>query len=366
MNSTLTILKKLIDIPTVTGDHKANKQALDYIDNFLQTRGLVVERLTVNGFESLVATTAGTKTPDLLLAGHIDVVPAPEAMFALHEKDGKLYGRGTFDMKFAIATYLNIIDQLKGSIKEYSLGVMITTEEEFGGMNGTNVLVGRGYVPKVCILPDGGDDWHIETFAKSRWGGQIITYGKAAHGSRPWEGDNAIDKLMNLLAELKPLFGQQPTDNTMTISEITGGEAINQVPSFAQASLDLRLMGNDEYDRIYKAINAICSKYGATLTTEIYAQPCINSLDNPYIAEFVKLIEQHTGTRVEGTISYGATDGRYFSAVGVPCIIVRPPGGGHHGPDEWIDAASLPVFEAILREYITVITYTFFDHYQRP
>src|SRR5690242_19614652 len=100
------ILKTLIAHQTVSTDKEANNRALDYIQEFLDSRGMFVARYEWNGHGSLVATTKQTKTPRILLAAHLDVVPAPPLAFQMTEEDGRLYGAGICDMKFAIASYM--------------------------------------------------------------------------------------------------------------------------------------------------------------------------------------------------------------------------------------------------------------------
>src|ERR1043166_9191828 len=96
------ILRKLVAFPTVTGDQTAAHEAIDYIAGFLTARGMHLERFDSNGYESVIATVRpGHKNPKVLLAAHLDVVPAPDEMFGMRLKDGKYIGRGVLDMKFA-------------------------------------------------------------------------------------------------------------------------------------------------------------------------------------------------------------------------------------------------------------------------
>src|SRR4030095_15751067 len=104
------ILKELVQIPSVSEDPLAINPAIEYIDRYLSERGMHVIRYESNGVESIVATTQKTKTPKVMLAAHVDVVPAPLDQFVFKKKGDKYYGRGVCDMKFAIAAYLQLID----------------------------------------------------------------------------------------------------------------------------------------------------------------------------------------------------------------------------------------------------------------
>jgi succinyl-diaminopimelate desuccinylase len=138
------ILEKLVWFHTTADDEQSIFEALDYVSGYLIDRGMHVNRFESNGHESIVATVnPDTKTPKVMLAAHIDVVPAPDEMFAVRKEDGKLYGRGVLDMKFAIAAYMQLADELQNHLQDYDFGIMITSDEELAGMNG---------VPKLLVI----------------------------------------------------------------------------------------------------------------------------------------------------------------------------------------------------------------------
>lgn len=349
-------LKQLIAMPTVSGDLDANNKALDYMESFCVAHGLHVKRFVFNGFGALVATTAkDSKTPKVMLTGHMDVVPAPAELFTLREEAGKWFGRGVYDMKFAIAAYMAVIDQLAESktLHQYDLGLMLTTDEELSGLEGVARLVELGYRPGVCVLPDGGQDWNLETLAKGPAYGHINVEGKAAHGSRPWDGDNAIYKLISIIQEIRQIFADQAfNSNTLNVGMIDGGDALNQVPSKAHATLDIRHMRVEDHNRILAQINDICARHDATYREEFFDPPCVNSLDHPMIAPFVDSIEKVIGIRPTGTLSTGGSDARHLAKANVPAILTHPAGGNQHGPEEWISKADALRFPDVLLDYL--------------
>lgn len=354
-----TYLRKLIQYQTVSGDFAENDAALDYLEAFFDERGLHVMRFRFNGFGALVATVKkGDKTPKAMLGAHLDVVPAAPEMFELRI-DGDAYrGRGTFDMKFAIATYMQLIDELAkaGTLNAYDIGVMITTDEEMGGANGVKQLIELGYKPDVCILPDAGPEWQIETLAKGVLFATVETSGVTGHGSRPWLAESATFKLIDFLAEVKQLFeGHGPNTSTLNVSMLGGGKALTQIPDHAKAGLDIRLTSKAEYVRIRAELEALCKKHGAVLGEEIIGEPCITSLEDPLVKPFADIMAEETGIATTGEVSYGATDARYFAAIHVPCIVTRPPAGGHHGPNEWISRSGIETFHAILQRYLDYV-----------
>lgn len=347
------ILRRLVAFHTVADDLQAIHEAIDYIADFVVKRGMHVERFDDNGIESLVATVApGHKTPKVLLAAHLDVVPAADELFDMREAEGKLYGRGTLDMKCAIAVYLHLIDELQDHLEDYDIALMITTDEENGGQS-TAKLLDEGYEPKVCILPDGGDDWQIQVHSKGFLYLRIATYGKPAHGSRPWLGQNAIPPLLNVLQEVQALFPEnKPETNTLDIGKISGGAAINQVAEYAEALLDIRFITRDDRNRICDDIEAICKKGNAEFDLVTEGNPTEFSLGNPYIAPFAQAITEVTGIKVAGSRTMGSNDARFFAAKNIPCISFYPTGAGHHGPEEWLEEKAFYQFKDVVGRYL--------------
>lgn len=360
-------LARLVEFPTVTSDREANNAALDYVGSYLQERGMYLQMFEHEGYRSLVATTQpDTKTPVAMLVGHVDVVPPnderlSEQLFQLREEDGKLYGRGVYDMKFGIAAYMQLVDDLKNrdELDRYDFGIMITTDEEVGGENGVAKLVEAGYLPKVCILPDGGEDWQLETFAKGVANLTVQTAGESAHSSRPWEGDNALDKLDALKRAIKwrcavsrHFRRQGPKTDTCTVTRTDAGGDGNVIPETAEADIDIRFMKQASYDKLKSSLDRLVKKYDGHWTREIIGSPCINDLTNPYLQTFARVVESQLGVSCRGFMSRGATDGRYFSKAGVPCIITEPPGGERHNDNEWIEREGFFQYKDVLLEYL--------------
>ena len=348
------ILRKLVAFPTVTGDEQSAHETLDYIAGFVAARGMHVERFDSNGFESLIATVkAGHKAPKVMLGAHLDVVSAPDELFNMRKEAGKLYGRGVLDMKFAIAAYMQFVDDVQDHLEDYDFGIMITTDEEIGGKDGVAALIQEGYLPKVCILPDGGDNWQVQVHAKGFLRLKMASFGKSAHGSRPWQGKSAFAPLFRALHETEALFPENnASSNTYNLGQMAGGNTGNQVADYAEAHLDFRLLDKHEMQRIRRATQAICDKYGVELNVELEGSPTEFDLENPYIAPFVRTITEVTGVTVTGARTLGSNDARYFSELGVPCISVYPAGGDHHSDEEWLDEAAFYQFNEVLGRYM--------------
>lgn len=345
-------LSKLISFDTTSGSGKDICECLDWLENFFSENFLYTHRVEHNGFESLIATTRPTKSPQIMLQAHLDVVPGSKKLFKLTSGDGKLYGRGTFDMKFAIAIYMQIILDIKESLADYDIGFMITTDEELGGEFGVQKLL-EEYSTEVCIIPDGGDNWCLEKVAKGFYSIEATANGVTAHGSRPWEGENAIEKILMFIETLKAVFNDAHAEtDTLTVSQISGGAALNQVPEHATVMLDIRTISTQSHESIRKQLVKAADLHDVNLSIELESKPLLVDLENTYVKNFIACTQSVLGTPMEPCVSLGASDARFFAAKNVPTIVMRPSGGGAHSEHEWIKHDDLETYRTVLMKFL--------------
>jgi succinyl-diaminopimelate desuccinylase len=352
------ILADLVAMRTISDDIAANEQALDYIQSYLEERGMIGKRYVINGHGAYVASTRtdNLMNPKILLAAHVDVVPGSDAVFTLKHENGKVLGRGVYDMKSAAAAYLQVVDDIQDSLTDYDFGIMITTDEELGGkegVNGTLGLIDAGHRAEICVLPDGGRNWQIERLAKGAWRFYLKAGGKSAHGSRPWQGDSAAYKLVDALYAIKQLFiGEGPETDTLNIGVIHGGTADNQIPDYMEAEIVIRILSEENLTEKRAAVAKICEQYGVYTEDRLVKHPFVTDTDLPLIQTFMQCVEQVTGNPSLPCISYAASDAPHFQTVGIPCIVTYPLGGMHHSEEEWIDESVLADFPNIIHAYL--------------
>src|SRR3989344_4918360 len=202
-------LKKLISFQSVSRDQKTNRQVLAWVKKEITGLPVFTYSFESNGFPSLIIGTRKTKTPDVCLLAHVDVVDGSAEMFRPQKIGSRLYGRGTFDMKFAAACYIELLKDLK-NLERYDLAVVLTSDEELGGRDGAGALVKKGLRPKVVVLPDGGENWTVQRGAKGIYQLEVEVRGKSGHSSRPWTGQNAIEELTTFISDLKRKFVSEP------------------------------------------------------------------------------------------------------------------------------------------------------------
>lgn len=356
-----TILKKLIGFPTVSEDQQANTDALAWMKRELSRLPLNVHEHTYEGYPSLVLTTKETKSPRLWLAAHLDVVPGSANVFVPRVSATRIQGRGTFDMKFAIAAYMEALLDIGNDLKNYDLGVMITCDEEIGGRNGVrSLLFDAGYRGGACFLPDGGEDWKFETSAKGVLLYQVESRGKAAHGARPWQGRNANTQLAAYLTRLDQQFGRLKRKDpdakpypTLTVGLMSGGTAPNQVAEHAEAQLDIRFPAGVSRKKIRAMVERTRKENGGISIKELrHSSPYENDSDEFNHRIFSDIALRLRGRRPGTIISHGSSDARHFRNLGIPVILIRPRGGGQHSEQEWIHRKDFHTYYHALRQYI--------------
>lgn len=350
----LDTLKTLMNFHSVSNDQQAVKALLDYAAQRLQQKGLTTELLQYNGIYSLYASTTGQKHAKVMLQGHIDVVPGGEPFSQVEDI---IRGRGSFDMLFATASFLTLIDSIE-NIHEYNLSVLLTGDEEVGGTNGVNALLNDDYSCDVCILPDAGDEMGaMSVAAKGLYDVQVRINGVAHHGSRPWEGDGAGNKAVAFLGELSDAFDTSTHDNsTFVVSQLQAGStALNQGPSSATVGIDIRYKDQADYERIKPIFDALLAKYSGEVVYEQLGRHYALDTSVPLVQEFISTYQRYIGRDVSQVKAHGSSDARYFDDKGIPVIMFRPNGGNAHGDGEWLSYNSWQQFHTILTDYVTSV-----------
>lgn len=354
-------LSKLVEMKTVTADKEENAKALKWVEKELNSLPLHFKSYTFDGHASLVITTQPTDKPLVFLLAHMDVVPAKEDLFHPMIRDGKIYGRGAYDMKMAIACYLLLMEELKSQLGGLDIGIMLTTDEEIGGMNGVKRLMELGYSSSVALLPDGGFNWKFEKAAKGILQVKVIARGKSAHGSRPWEGENAINKLHLTLMEINSYFEKIKANHpdyfpTVNVGVFEGGSSTNQVPDYAEAKLDIRYPTALTEGQIFNEIEKIVKRYpNVSVENLIGALPHQTELDKPPFILFKEIAKKLYGIEVGSVMSHGASDARFLGEKNIPILVIAPNGGDIHSDGEWVDLEDLARFYEVMKAWVIAL-----------
>ena len=359
MKTLESYLADLVAFKSDSNNKEVNKELVDWIANQLEG-SFTVSSFEHNGFSSIVAMPAGVKKVKVLLASHCDVVPGKDSLFEMKEQDGKLFGRGVYDMKFAIACFLKFVEDESEHIADLDMGIIITSDEEIGGMDGSRFLVEQGYNADYVFLPDGGGEWSIQDRAKGAAHLIVKSQGSTAHGSRPWEGKSANKELIHFLHKLHDFFiennechDEKHEHNTINIGAINGGHAVNQVSEYAEAQIDIRHVAETPYEEIIEYINGLLESHpDITIETGFYRAPLVTDLISPDIVAYKKLVKSMYGIDIKRVMAHGDSDANFFSEAGANVLLTRPLGGDPHGEGEWIDKESLNKFYKLMKAWI--------------
>lgn len=336
----------------VSSNQQSTGKLLDYVEMRLAQNSLLVERIVHQGVHSLYASTRGQKHARVMLQGHADVVPSGETF---RTEGDKVYGRGCYDMLFATASFLKLIDDLDNPMS-YDISILLTGDEELGGHNGVgSILDIEQYSCDVCIMPDAGDELGtMSVSAKGVYDLRLKVNGTSHHGSRPWEGDGAADKLTKFLHEFASVFDTSSRDNsTFVISQLqAGSDALNQGPAVAFAGIDIRYKDQKDFKRIKAALSTLTKKYDVDILTEEIGRNFELNTKSPIVTEFIELYTEEMGHSIKLLKAYGSSDARYFDDKGMPVIMFRPDGGSAHGDGEWLSISSWEKFHQILECYV--------------
>lgn len=345
-------LHTLMNFFPVSHNQQAVAALLDLVEARLKQRGLVVERFEHGGIQNLYASTRGQKHSKVMLQSHVDVVPGGE-MF--RREGDRIYGRGCYDMLFAVVSFLNIIDNLE-TPASYDISILLTGDEEIGGVGGVQAALDEdGFTTEVCVLPDAGDGFGTMSIAaKGMYDFEARAVGRSHHGSRPWEGDNAAHKLIAFLTELQAAFDNTDQDaSTITISQLqAGSEALNQGPAEATAGVDIRYVDDAERTRIVRILTALAKKYDVDITDKDFKRSFSVDIDDEIVKQFMDIYQDEFGSPIELTKAPGASDACYFDAKSMPVIMCRPDGGNAHSDTEWLSIASWKKFQDVLESYV--------------
>jgi succinyl-diaminopimelate desuccinylase len=326
-----------------------------FMENYLARHGVGYRRIEANGIPTLLVLRPDGYAPVLLMS-HIDVVDAPDELFQPRIENGKLFGRGSIDDKYAAALSLVLaveqMEKLKTRGKtqaDLPCGLLISGDEEIGGHNGAQPALAQ-LKADFAIALDGGHLRKIVTKEKGIVRLKLIGRGKTAHGARPWLGENAIENLIADYFKIKRHFELMAPDHwhrTLNFSRIQAGKATNQVPDYAEALFDIRFTENDDMDSIVAAIRREIQ--GEIEVVE--REPLFQGGGSPYLDRLLAV----AGSPQLGA-EHGASDARFLSAFGIPGIVWGADGDNSaHAVDEHINIDSLLELYHVLDRFMSEI-----------
>jgi acetylornithine deacetylase len=330
--------------------------------------GMRVEVFETNpGKVNVVASLGPPGTNGLLLSGHMDVVPVEGQAwssdpFQLKEADGRLFGRGTCDMKGFIAATLCALDGLKGAQFQAPL-VLIWTHDEEVGCRGSQALVerlekeqpGRAF-PEAAIIGE-PTNFEICTLHPGHATFEVLCQGRPAHSSRPQLGFSAIslagaalavlDQFAEELTQRRDFDGLLPTPWTvLNVGQIEGGTAVNIVPEHCKLRVGIRPLPGISFEDLLSALEERLlplRRRAQAAGGDIRLNPLQNSrpLESPSCCAAAELLKPWGRTAGTKGAPF-ATDGGNLARLGLAPVVFGPGSIDQaHRPDEYIEGKDL-------------------------
>lgn len=347
----IALLEDLVRIKSDTIEGANN--ALLFCENWLEERGIITTVLKHEGKLMLVAE-IGNGDECMIWNGHVDIVPGNPEQFEPIIVGDFLYGRGTADMKAGVAAMMQAFYELSKESKNLAKKIQlhIVTDEETDGET-SKFLVDQGYSGDFVIC---GEPTHLKIGLQAKGIIQfdVILKGKPSHGSRPWEGINAIEQAFLFDQQLRTLsfltarneFYDYPSLN---LAKIQAGERYNVVPDECIVSYDLRFVPGQNIQSIITDLTKLAEKFpNSELSIQTTAPAVTTEAINPYIERIAQVTSQFTGKPAILFGQHGAADARFYAETGAGAIEFGPSGGDWHGEKEFVSITSTETFKDIL------------------
>ncbi|WP_223541800.1 acetylornithine deacetylase [Pseudomonas sp. BF-RE-26] len=368
------MLARLIGFATVSRD--SNLELIEFVRDYLHELGVDCE-LIYNAERTkanLLATVGPRVAGGIVLSGHTDVVPVDGQAwtfepFSLSEANGKLYGRGTADMKGYLASVLAAVPMFLSSPLKRPVHLAFSFDEEVGclGVRGLlEVLPQRIPAPALCLI---GEPTELKPVLghKGKLAMRCHVRGAACHSAYAPYGVNAIEQAARLIGRLgdigatlaRPTLHDKrfdPAFSTVQVGVIQGGTALNIVPADCRFDFEIRALPDfapqvvvDELQdyaeqTLLPAMQAVDTDT-AIRFEKISAYP---GLATPVDSAAARLIAQLCGSDEFSTVAFG-TEGGLFDQAGIPSVVCGPGSMDQgHKPDEFVSVVQMAACDRLM------------------
>lgn len=368
--SLLVMFNELISTASVSSTaaqwDMGNRPVIDKLADWLQVLGFRCEITPLENAPNkanLIAT-LGTGPGGLVLSGHTDTVPFNEVRWnvdplALTEKDNRLYGLGSTDMKGFFPIVIEAVKAFIDQPLQQPLIVLATADEE-SSMNGARQLAAQGS-PKARFAVIGEPtDLKPVHLHKGMMMEAVTVQGRSGHSSNPELGNNALEAMHTVMGELlafrsemqeqynNPLFDVSVP--TMNLGCIHGGDNPNRICGQCELHFDLRplpgMNNEDLRDQLAKRLKPLAGSFGVNISLRSLMDG-IPPFEQPSNSELVQLAEKLTGHSAK-SVAF-ATEGPFLQQLGMETIVMGPGSIDQaHQPDEFMPLPQVqPAIELI-------------------
>ena len=370
------MLARLVGFPTVSS--RSNLDLVDFVGNYLDDYGAVYRRIPDATGEkaSLVARIGPDTEGGIVLSGHSDVVPVEgqdwsSDPFVLTERDGRLYGRGTCDMKGFCAAALSLVPEMQAAELRRPIYIALSRDEETGCLGAPEMIDDMlAHFPRPsAVIVGEPSTMKVVTAHKGSWGFRAHLRGHEVHSSRLHSGVSAVMTAARLIgwmedrtlenAERAAPGDLDPNWTTLHVGMIGGGTATNITARDCSFAGEVRVIPEESVDdwrerigaeaaRLTEAMQRVHPDTGITLETRMQTPGLSPEPDG--IAE--PLMRALTGDNSRNAVPF-QTEAGQFQEAGLSTVICGPGSITQaHQPDEYIETAQLDACTAMMRRLI--------------
>ncbi|MBT2339962.1 acetylornithine deacetylase [Pseudomonas fluorescens] len=380
-SSSRDLLAALVGFDTTS--RESNLHLIEFVRDYLAQFNVPCE-LIYNEQRSkanLFATIGPADRPGIVLSGHTDVVPVDGqswtvAPFELSENDGKLFGRGTADMKAYIACVLAAVPGLLAAPLRMPVHIALSYDEEVGCLGVRSLLAElaqRPVKPLLCII---GEPTELQPVLghKGKLAMRCDVAGAACHSAYAPRGVNAIEYAAELIAELGRIGSSlrarhlhdtrfDPPFTTVQAGMISGGKALNIVPADCRFDFEVRALPAQDPLKVAEQLQQYAREQLLPRMREVNPGSDIHfrelsaypGLATDARSEAAQLIARFCGSDAFTTVAFG-TEGGLFDAIGIPTVVCGPGSMDQgHKPDEFVSLEQLEGCDEMLRRMTQVL-----------
>jgi acetylornithine deacetylase len=371
--SSRDILARLVAFDTTS--RNSNVDLIDYVRDYLAGHGIVARvSFDAAGKKANLHALVGPEVAGgIALSGHVDTVPVDGQAwtadpFTLREAEGRLFARGSADMKGFVACMLAAVPRLKGRKLTKPVHLFVTHDEETT-MEGARRMVAEldaAPRPACCVV---GEPTLMQPVMahKGKLSLRVIVRGKPGHSSEPGKGVNAVHAAAEAVAwvagKARERAGTGPFDpqfdppyTSIHVGTIAGGTILNIIPEHAEFTMEWRNIPADDVDaefavlrrHVAAVLEPAMKAVDASTGFSYEVIDAIPGLALPARDPLVAMVQQASGSNSVGAVSYG-TEGGLYERAGIPTIVCGPGSIAQaHQPDEWVAASQLLACDAFI------------------
>jgi acetylornithine deacetylase len=356
--------------------HLSNLPVLDFIEAELAPHGITCARISSPcGQKANLFARIGDEAPGgIVLSGHTDVVPVEGQAwdtdpFQLTARDGKLYGRGTCDMKGFLACIMALAPIWAKQPRSKPIYLAFSYDEEIGCLGVPSMAAKLSEFKPAYVLIGEPTMMQVVTAHKGVFSFETMVYGLEAHSSQPHLGVNAVHFGARLVDFLVRLGGEitssglkderfTPSHSTLHVGVMEGGTARNIIPKECYIHWEIRPLPGENHQAIISRIEAYCRELEREMqatcaSARIESKPMSRMLGvtlPPHATQHAAAVKRAAGTNQELAVSFG-TEAGVFNASGIPSIICGPGSIDQaHKPNEFVEIRQLESCLAFLRK----------------